>query len=132
VSELPEIPDRASLGPVLVLGIGSSRTIDVLRTLSPLRNVSWLASLSAMPSGWNLEDFACVVVADDLTEDSNLELVAKIRAISPDLPICLVTEADDLADAVAGMRLGATRVVEIPPSYDLLRRYVANAASRQA
>ena len=112
---------------VVVLGKNSPRTIDVLRTLAHLHNISWLASQSAILSRLTCKDVACVVIADDLEEASSLDLLRHIRQHKPDVPIYLVTETDAMADAVAGMRLGAAAAIEIPPCYELLRDCVSKA-----
>jgi DNA-binding NtrC family response regulator len=109
--------------------MGSSRTREVLGALAQAANTTWMASLASMSPACNLDDFVCVVVSDDTTDESSLNVLAQIRSERPHLPILLVTDTDDMADAVAAMRLGATRVVEIPPCYDLLRQYVVSAAN---
>jgi FixJ family two-component response regulator len=43
------------------------------------------------------------------------------------LPIFVITDPDDVAEAVSAMRHGATAVIEIPPSYAALREEVARA-----
>jgi DNA-binding NtrC family response regulator len=109
---------------VVVIGIGSARTREVLRALTEVPNVVWPTSRGDALLHCAGEDTACVVIADDLDGESALDLLSYIRDRRPNLPIYLVTDSGDMADAVAGMRNGATAVVEIPPSYDLLRSYV--------
>ena len=112
---------------VVVLGANSLRTIDVLRTLSRLRHLSWLASDLSQPTYFSECPIACIVIADDLDNQSALTVLGCLRNANPARPIYLVTDANDMQRAVEGMRLGATAVVEIPPSYELLRDYVSRA-----
>ena len=41
--------------------------------------------------------------------------------------VFVITDPDDVAEAVSAMRLGATKVIEIPPSYAALRDEVTRA-----
>ena len=45
----------------------------------------------------------------------------------PELRIFVLTDPDDVAEAVSAMRHGATAVIEIPPSYAAMCEEVSRA-----
>ena len=55
------------------------------------------------------------------------EFLQEARELHRNLPIFVITDPDDVAEAVSAMRHGATNVIEIPPSYAALREEVARA-----
>ena len=67
------------------------------------------------------------MIADDLHEESIDEFLQEARELHRNLPIFVITDPDDVAEAVSAMRHGATAVIEIPPSYAALRDEVARA-----
>ena len=71
----------------------------------------------------------CLVIADDLREEPLDEFLQEARELHRNLPIFVITDPDDVAEAVSAMRHGATAVIEIPPSYAALREEVARASS---
>lgn len=112
---------------ILVAGQSSQRTREVLETLRGFTNVIWPPSLEAALEQTGSKDVACLVIADDLREESIDEFLQEARELQRNLPIFVITEPDDVAEAVSAMRHGATAVIEIPPSYAALREEVARA-----
>jgi DNA-binding NtrC family response regulator len=112
---------------IIVAGQSSQRTREVLRTLRGFTNVIWPTSLEAALEQTGSEDVACLVIADDLGEESLDQFLREARELHRNLPIFVITDPDDVAEAVSAMRHGATAVIEIPPSYAALREEVARA-----
>jgi DNA-binding NtrC family response regulator len=112
---------------IIVAGQSSQRTREVLNTLRVFTNVIWPASLEAALEQAGSEDVACLVIADDLREEPIDEFLQEARGLQRNLPIFVITDPDDVAEAVSAMRNGATAVIEIPPSYAALREEVARA-----
>jgi|SRR5688572_6130060 FixJ family two-component response regulator len=112
---------------IIVAGQSSQRTREVLRTLRGFTNVIWPTSLEATLEETGSADAACLVIADDLHEEPVDEFLQEARGLHRNLPIFVITDPDDVAEAVSAMRLGATAVIEIPPSYAVLREEVARA-----
>ena len=112
---------------ILVAGQSSQRTREVLNTLRGFTNVIWPPSLEAALAQAGSNDVACLVIADDLREESIDEFLQEARELQRNLPIFVITDPDDVAEAVSAMRHGATAVIEIPPSYAALREEVARA-----
>jgi FixJ family two-component response regulator len=121
--------DGAPLRPriIVVAGQSSQRTREVLETLRGFTNVIWPPSLEAVLAQTGSGDVACLVIADDLREEPIDEFLQEARELQRNLPIFVITEPDDVAEAVSAMRHGATAVIEIPPSYAALREEVARA-----
>lgn len=110
---------------IIVAGQSSQRTHDVLRALSGFQNVIWPATLeSALAQS---SDAGCLVIADDLSEEPIDEFLQEARGLHRNLPIFVITDPDDVAEAVSAMRHGATAVIEIPPSYAMLCNEVTRA-----
>ena len=112
---------------IIVAGQLSQRTREVLNTLRVFSNVIWPASLEATLEQTGSRDVACLVIADDLREEPIDEFLQEARGLQRNLPIFVITDPDDVAEAVSAMRNGATAVIEIPPSYAALREEVARA-----
>ena len=112
---------------VIVAGQSSQRTREVLQALRGFNNVIWPASLEAALEHTGSADVACLVIADDLHEEPIDEFLREARELHRNLPIFVITDPDDVAEAVSAMRHGATAVIEIPPSYAALRDEVARA-----
>jgi DNA-binding NtrC family response regulator len=112
---------------IVVAGQSSLRTREVLNTLRGFTNVIWPPSLAAALEQTGSRDVACLVIADDLHEQPIDEFLQEARELQRNLPIFVITEPDDVAEAVSAMRHGATAVIEIPPSYAALREEVARA-----
>jgi DNA-binding NtrC family response regulator len=112
---------------VVVAGQSSQRTREVLYTLRGFTNVIWPPSLEAALEQTGSKDVACLVIADDLHEEPIDEFLQEARELHRNLPIFVITDPDDVAEAVSAMRHGATAVIEIPPSYAALREEVARA-----
>ena len=112
---------------VIVAGQSSHRTREVLQALRGFHNVIWPTSLEAALEQTGSADVACLVIADDLHEEPLDEFLQAARELHRNLPIFVITDPDDVAEAVSAMRHGATAVIEIPPSYAALRDEVARA-----
>jgi DNA-binding NtrC family response regulator len=112
---------------IIVAGQSSDRTREVLRALRDFTNVIWPVSLEAALEQAGSADAACLVIADDLREEPIDEFLQEARELQRNLPIFVITDPDDVAEAVSAMRHGATAVIEIPPSYAALREEVARA-----
>jgi FixJ family two-component response regulator len=110
---------------VVVAGQSSARTREVLQALREFENVVWPSSLAATLETTGGADVACLVIADHLKEEPLDDFLQEARELNRSLPIFVITEPDDVAEAVSAMRLGATAVIEIPPSYAMLRDEVA-------
>ena len=112
---------------IIVAGQSSDRTREVLHALRGFTNVIWPTSLEAALEQTGSADAACLVIADDLHEEPIDEFLQEARELQRNLPIFVITDPDDVAEAVSAMRHGATAVIEIPPSYAALRDEVARA-----
>jgi len=111
---------------IIVAGQSSQRTREVLKTLRGFTNVIWPTSLEAALEQAGSADVACLVIAD-VHEEPIDEFLQAARGLRRNLPIFVITDPDDVAEAVSAMRHGATAVIEIPPSYAALREEVARA-----
>jgi DNA-binding NtrC family response regulator len=112
---------------IIVAGQSSQRTREVLNALSGFANVIWPKSLESALEQTRSADAACLVIADDLREEPIDEFLQEARELHRNLPIFVITDPDDVAEAVSAMRHGATAVIEIPPSYSTLREEVSRA-----
>ncbi len=110
---------------IIVAGQSSHRTREVLRVLRGVGSVIWPRSLEAALEWTSAADVACLVIADDLREEPQDDFLQEARELHRNLPIFVITDPDDMAEAVSAMRHGATAVIEIPPSYSALRDEVA-------
>jgi FixJ family two-component response regulator len=112
---------------IIVAGQSSRRTREVLRALRGFTNVIWPTSLESALAQTRSADAACLVIADDLREEPIDEFLQEARELHRNLPIFVITDPDDVAEAVSAMRHGATAVIEIPPSYAALCEEVSRA-----
>ncbi len=112
---------------IIVAGQSSERTREVLNALRGFTNVIWPKSLESALQQAGSEDAGCLVIADDLREEPIDEFLQEARELQRNLPIFVITDQDDIAEAVSAMRHGATAVIEIPPSYSALRDEVTRA-----
>ena len=112
---------------IIVAGQSSQRTREVLKTLHGFTHVIWPTSLEAALEHTGSADAACLVIADDLREEPIDEFLQEARELQRNLPIFVITDPDDVAEAVSAMRHGATAVIEIPPSYAALCEEVTRA-----
>jgi len=112
---------------IIVAGQSSQRTREVLNALSGFTNVIWPKSLESALEQTGSADAGCLVIADDLREEPIDEFLQEARELHRNLPIFVITDPDDVAEAVSAMRHGATAVIEIPPSYSTLRDEVSRA-----
>ena len=110
---------------IIVAGQSSQRTREVLQALHGFTNVIWPKSLESALEQASSADAGCLVIADDLREEPIDEFLQEARELHRNLPIFVITDPDDVAEAVSAMRHGATAVIEIPPSYATLREEVA-------
>src|SRR5690606_24367865 len=95
---------------IIVAGRSSDRTREVLHALRGFTNVIWPTSLEATLEQTGSADAACLVIADDLEEPAD-ELLQDARELQRNLPIFVITDPDDVAEAVSAMRHGATAVI---------------------
>jgi FixJ family two-component response regulator len=112
---------------IIVAGQSSQRTREVLRALRGFSNVVWPTSLESALAQAQSTEAACLVIADDLREEPIDEFLQEARELRRNLPIFVITDPDDVAEAVSAMRHGATKVIEIPPSYAALCEEVSRA-----
>lgn len=112
---------------IIVAGQSSQRTREVLQALRGFTNVIWPKSLESALEQATSADAGCLVIADDLREEPVDEFLQEARELHRNLPIFVITDPDDVAEAVNAMRHGATAVIEIPPSYATLREEVSRA-----
>jgi FixJ family two-component response regulator len=112
---------------IIVAGQSSERTREVLHALRGFTNVIWPASLESTLEQTGSADAGCLVIADDFAGEPVDEFLQEARELHRNLPIFVITDPDDVAEAVSAMRLGATAVIEIPPSYAALCEEVARA-----
>jgi len=117
----------APMRTIIVAGQSSERTREVLRALSGFTNVIWPTSLESALAQTISKDAGCLVIADDLREEPIDEFLQEARELQRSLPIFVITDPDDVAEAVSAMRHGATAVIEIPPSYAALCEEVSRA-----
>jgi FixJ family two-component response regulator len=118
-------PERART--IIVAGQSSERTREVLRALRGFTNVIWPTSLESALAQAASENAGCLVIADDLREEPINDFLQEARELKRNLPIFVITDPDDVAEAVSAMRHGATAVIEIPPSYAALCEEVSRA-----
>jgi len=118
-------PERART--IIVAGQSSERTREVLRALRGFTNVIWPTSLESALAQAASENAGCLVIADDLREEPINDFLQEARELQRNLPIFVITDPDDVAEAVSAMRHGATAVIEIPPSYAVLCEEVSRA-----
>jgi FixJ family two-component response regulator len=119
--------DTGRVRTIIVAGQSSQRTREVLRALRGFTNVIWPTSLEAALAQSASEEAGCLVIADDLREGRIEDFLQEARELHRNLPIFVITDPDDVAEAVSAMRHGATAVIEIPPSYAALREEVSRA-----
>jgi FixJ family two-component response regulator len=112
---------------IIVAGQSSERTREVLNALRGFTNVIWPNSLESALAQAQSSDAGCLVIADDLREEPIDEFLQEARELRRNLPIFVITDPDDVAEAVSAMRHGATKVIEIPPSYAALCEEVTRA-----
>ena len=119
---IPDTTDggKVPLRTIIVAGQSSPRTRAVLRALRGFTNVVWPTSLESALAQAQSADAGCLIIADDLREEPIDEFLQEARELRRNLPIFVITDPDDVAEAVSAMRHGATAVIEIPPSYAAL------------
>jgi FixJ family two-component response regulator len=120
--DTPDTTDggKTPLRTIIVAGQSSPRTRAVLRALRGFNNVIWPTSLESALAQAQSADAGCLIIADDLREEPIDEFLQEARELQRNLPIFVITDPDDVAEAVSAMRHGATAVIEIPPSYAAL------------
>ena len=119
--------DAKPVRTIIVAGQSSQRTRAVLRALRGFTNVIWPTSLESALAQTTSADAGCLVIADDLSEEPVDEFLLEARELQRNLPIFVITDPDDVAEAVSAMRHGATAVIEIPPSYAVLCEEITRA-----
>jgi len=111
----------------MVIGRCPARTRSVVEVLAGLCPIWRPASEADLSDAVVEPQLACVVFADDLNDESAAHCLIRLRQVLPVLPVFVVIDANDVADAVQAMRLGATAAIELPPCAALLREYVVHA-----
>jgi FixJ family two-component response regulator len=101
---------------IIVAGQSSQRTREVLRALRGFKNVIWPTSLESALAQTRATDAGCLVIADDLHEEPIDDFLQEARELQRNLPIFVITDPDDVAEAVSAMRTGP------PPSLKSRRR----------
>ena len=112
--------ESARIRTIIVAGQSSPRTHEVLYALRGFSNVIWPTSLESALAQTRSTHAGCLVIADDLREEPIDDFLQEARELRRNLPIFVITDPDDVAEAVSAMRHGATKVIEIPPSYAAL------------
>jgi FixJ family two-component response regulator len=112
---------------IIVAGQPSSRTREVLQALRGFANVVCPASLASALEQTKAANAGCLVIADDLEDEPLDDFLQEARELQRNLPIFVITDRDDVAEAVSAMRRGATAVIAIPPSYAMLCEQVSRA-----
>jgi FixJ family two-component response regulator len=134
-SQLPNTSDSARptetrrTRTIVVAGRASRRTREVLHALRDFADVIWPTSVHALQAQAAATDAGCLVIADELGDENASDFLQEIRERNRELPIFVITDPGDLAEAVSAMRAGATAVIEIPPSYALLREEIQRATT---
>lgn len=111
----------------MVIGRSSERTRAVVRALTGVPGLVWPVAPELALTTIDTSRVACVILSDDMDQESAADILVRLREARPVLPVFVVTDTNDVADAVQAMRLGATAAVEVPPSTGLLREYVTQA-----
>jgi FixJ family two-component response regulator len=114
---------------IVVAGRASRRTREVLHALRDFADVIWPSSLNTLKQQAAATDAGCLIIADELGEETGQDFLQETRETNRELPIFVITDPGDLAEAVSAMRMGATAVIEIPPSFALLREEVERATT---
>jgi FixJ family two-component response regulator len=126
-SDASKAGDGIRARTIIVAGQSSRRTREVLDALRGFTNVIWPSSLESALAQAQSTNAGCLVIADDLREEPIDDFLQEARELRRNLPIFVITDPDDVAEAVSAMRHGATKVIEIPPSYAALREEVSRA-----
>ena len=71
---------------IIVAGQSSQRTREVLKTLRNFTNVIWPTSLEAALEQTGSADAACLIIADDLREETIDEFLQEARELQRNLP----------------------------------------------
>ncbi len=74
----------------------------------------------------------CVLTDVRMPEITGIELLQRVKAINPDLPVIVITGHGDVSLAVEAMKLGAVDFLEKPFDDDLLLAAVRSALTRDA
>ena len=74
----------------------------------------------------------CVITDVRMPEISGIDLLQRVKAVNPDLPVIVITGHGDISLAVEAMKLGAVDFLEKPFDDDLLLAAVRAALSRDA
>src|SRR5215471_6687422 len=74
----------------------------------------------------------CVITDVRMPEITGIDLLKKVKAANPDLPVIVITGHGDIALAVEAMKIGALDFLEKPFDDDLLLAAVRSALSRDA
>jgi two-component system NtrC family response regulator len=108
---------------ILIVDDDPSVTASLALLLKQSGYASHAAASPAEALAW-LEAHACDLVLQDMnftrrtTGEEGLDLLAKIRALQPDLPVVLITAWGSIQLAVQGMKAGATDFITKPWTHE--------------
>ena len=74
----------------------------------------------------------CIITDVRMPEITGIELLQRVKAVNPDLPVIVITGHGDISLAVEAMKIGAVDFLEKPFDDDLLLTAVRAALSRDA
>jgi two-component system response regulator FixJ len=74
----------------------------------------------------------CIITDVRMPEITGIELLRRVKAVNPDLPVIVITGHGDISLAVEAMKSGAVDFLEKPFDDDLLLAAVRSALSRDA
>src|SRR5664279_5927925 len=74
----------------------------------------------------------CVITDVRMPEITGIELLQKVKAANPDLPVIVITGHGDVSLAVEAMKIGAVDFLEKPFDGEQLLSAVRSALSREA
>jgi two-component system response regulator FixJ len=74
----------------------------------------------------------CIITDVRMPEITGIELLQRVKAVNPDLPVIVITGHGDISLAVEAMKSGAVDFLEKPFDDDLLLAAVRSALRRDA
>jgi two-component system response regulator FixJ len=74
----------------------------------------------------------CIITDVRMPEVTGIELLQRVKAVNPDLPVIVITGHGDISLAVEAMKIGAVDFLEKPFADDLLLAAVRSALSQDA
>ncbi len=74
----------------------------------------------------------CIITDVRMPEITGIELLQRVKAVNPDLPVIVITGHGDISLAVEAMKIGAVDFLEKPFDDDLLLAAVRSALNKDA